>query len=194
MLASLHGLHMALGRERNRLSTPKSPDSSMERTAPLRSTAADFDRHLFLGVATIALVKRTAAAFLLIALFLPLSQCTVQTPNPETKTIEVTTTVTYAYSANEWPSLDALETYGAFLWPFLFSVTAWFWPRLNHKPTIPLLEALLCCGSGLMLAFFLVFGTPLYGWYIAAAAVATYFLSALAELVAYARVKWSKQT
>lgn len=185
---------MALGRERKRLSTPKWPDSSTERTVPLRATAADFDRHFFGGVATITLVKRTAAAFLLIALFLPLSQCTVQTPNPDTKTIEVTTTVTYAYSANEWPSLDALETYGAFLWPFLLGVTTWFWPRLNHKPTVPLLEIPLCGSLGYLLAIRLFTGTPLYGWYVATIAMAAYFFAALTELVVYARLRWRRRT
>lgn len=145
------------------------------------------------GLRTIVRIKRVAAVFLLIAFFLPLSQCTAETANPDTKTLERRATVTYAYAAHEWPSVDAVATYGAFIWPLVFAVTGLVRPRPGYKLTTPLLEILFSAGSGYILLTLIIFRAPLYGWYIASASIGAYFIATLAGLFGHARRKWENK-
>ena len=138
-------------------------------------------------------IKRLAAIFLLVAFFLPLSQCTVA-ERPETKTTELEVIVTYAYSAHKWPSVNALATYAAFLWPLTLSIASLVWPRLNQKWTIGIIELLLCAGSAFILFGLTYFGALRYGAYVAGGSIGLYFITTSVELAARVRKKWGKQT
>ena len=139
-------------------------------------------------------IKRLAAIFLLVAFFLPLSQCTVEERNPETKATELKVIVNYAYSGNGWPSADTLPTYAAFLWPLALSLASLVWPSLNQKWTIGVLELLLCAGSGFMLFALTYFGTLRYGVYVAGGSIGLYFVTTSVELVARVQKRWGNQT
>jgi hypothetical protein len=132
--------------------------------------------------------KRMAAILLLLAFFLPLSQCTVEQQTPDGKAVEPTTVVTSAYSSHEWPSADALATYGSFLWPLMLAVASLIWPALSKRAAIGVLELLLCAGSAYVLLTLIYFGDIRYGAYVAAGAIGTYFIATSVELAA--RLRW----
>ena len=134
--------------------------------------------------------KRLAAIALLAALFLPLSRCTLEEHDPQTKATKQTVSVTYAYSGHSWPSVDALADYAAFLWPLLLAVARMIRPGLNQRWSVQLLELALCLGSAFILFRLTIGGEWLYGAYIAAAAIAAYFTTVLAELAARLRRAW----
>ena len=144
-------------------------------------------------LSTTAIIKRIAAIFLLVAFFLPLSQCTITMPNAETKAIEKKTHVIYAYTAYEWPSVQSLATYAAFIWPLTFGIASLVWPSLNQKWMIGVLEMLLCVGSGFTLFGLSFLGSLQYGGYIAWGAIGIYFITTSVEFATRIRKKWSKQ-
>lgn len=141
----------------------------------------------------IAIVKKIAAVFLLAALFLPLSQCTVTKPIPGTHEVKQETITTYAYPSKEWLSVDAIAVYVAFLWPAIFVMTSFMWPALNKKAIVGVLELLLCFGSGYVLLLFTFGKSLLYGGYIAWVAIGTYCITTCIQVVIQARAAWRKR-
>lgn len=139
------------------------------------------------GLSATAAIKRFAAIMLLAAFFLPLSQCSAPKQNVETKVFEQEVRVTYAYTAHEWPSVEALATYAAFLWPLMFGIASLVWPNLNQKWTVGGLELLLCLGSGFMLYALTFFDSLRYGGYIAWGAIGMYFITTSVALIARIR-------
>jgi len=141
-------------------------------------------------------IKRVAAILLLLAFFLPLSQCTDSKTNPETKAIEKEVTVTYAYSGFEWSESIGDLAYeaavcAAFLWPLVLSIASLIRSSLNQKLTIGILELLLCIGSWYMLNVITSFGELRYGAYLAYGSIGLYFITTLVQLVVRIReVKW----
>jgi hypothetical protein len=145
-------------------------------------------------LSTAIVIKRLAAIVLVVAFFLPLSQCTVEEQNPETRATELKVIVNYAYAHDNWRSLDALATYAAFLWPLTLVIAGLVWPNLNQKLTIGVLELVFCAGSGFVLFALTFIGTLRYGAYLAGVSIGLYFVTTLVELVARARRSWGKQT
>jgi len=141
----------------------------------------------------IAAIKRLAAISLLVALFLPLSRCALETEDPQTKAVERTVSVTYAYTAYRAPIADALATYAAFLWPLLLATARLMWPVLNRKWSVEILEVVFCLGSAYELMRLTFFGEWLYGAYVAAVSIGVYLIGALVELAARAREKWLRR-
>lgn len=139
-------------------------------------------------------LKRLTAVLMLIAFFLPMSHCAVEPTTTDSNVIEQKVAVTYAYSANEWPSLEAVATYGAFIWPLALIATGLLWRRAENKWVIPLLEILLSAGSAYILLMLTIFREPLYGWYIASISLGVYFIATLTELLDYAQKKWARRT
>jgi len=143
---------------------------------------------------TTVVIKRVAALFLLVAFFLPLSQCTVEVPTSETRAIERQVIVTYAYSRDKWPSVDALAIYVTFLWPLLFAVASLISPSVSGKLAIGIVEILLCVGSGFMLFTLTYIGMLKYGAYVAMGSIGVYFIATSVQLVARMRKRWGQQT
>ncbi len=144
-------------------------------------------------------IKRWAAVFMLLSLFLPLAQlkqCTTfRLPDGTSVTGEHIVDI-YAYN-QAWTEKEYTETplfllavYVAFLWPLILSITSLIWPGLNQKWYINVLELLLCVGSVYMLGGITFFQNLRYGFYVAGGSIVLYFVTTLAELVARVRKKW----
>jgi hypothetical protein len=135
-------------------------------------------------------VKRLAAVVLLIALFLPLSQCSKHEWDPQTKASKITVTVKYAYAVSE-PVVDAAAAYGAFLWPALFACAFLLWPSLNHMWTVAMLEVVLCLASAYELVHLVYYhDLLLYGTYVTAGAIGAYLIAVLLQIAFRIRKKW----
>ena len=140
----------------------------------------------------IVVVKRVAGIVLLAALFLPLSQCTLEQEHPQTKAAERTVTVTYAYTAFEHSIVDGFAAYGAFLWPLLLAAACRIWPGLSRRLSVLVLELLLCLASAYELFGLLVMKEVLYGGYLAAGAIGAYLIAVLAQLAVLAWSRWQR--
>ena len=123
------------------------------------------------------LAKRIAALTLVISFFLPLSQCSVVPPAGQEHQ-DVKSEVVYAYSAYRWPSFGSFAAVAAFVWPLLFA----FRGNTSTKILISGLELLLCAGTGFMLAALTYVGSWLFGAYLAALAICTYFLATVSHI------------
>lgn len=139
-------------------------------------------------------IKRLAAILLVLAFFLPLSQCSIKMQDPETGAIKESVTVTYAYEAAANSTTHAIAIYAAFFWPLALVVATMVWPGLHQKMSIGVLELLFCSGSLIVQVGLSMFGTPLYGGNIAFGSIALYFVATLAGLVLQARKRWGNLT
>ncbi len=122
-------------------------------------------------------IKRIAAITLLCAFFLPLSQCTVST-SPGVETQQVSTEVTYVYSAYKWPSLGSFMALIAFFWP----LGSFLKSGGSASVMINSVELLLCAGTGFMLFALINIGSLLVGAYVAIASVTTYALATILQM------------
>jgi hypothetical protein len=118
------------------------------------------------------IIKRIAAVILMVAFFLPLSQCRAPTP-PTNDAQELKMEVTYAYSAYQWPGAESFAAFFAFFWPVMFS----FLGRVKSKLLINSIELLLCVGTGFMLFALTYMGSLLLGAYVAIALLVVYSLA-----------------
>ncbi len=132
------------------------------------------------------IIKRIASVILIVAFFMPLSQCSVSTP-PTNDPQESKMEITYAYSAYQWPSAWSIVALLAFFWPFLFS----FYWHGKSKMIINIIELLLCVGTGFMLFTLTYMGGLLMGAYIAIASLTVYSLATANQM--RKRLSWHVQ-
>lgn len=127
-------------------------------------------------------IKRIAAITLLVAFFLPLSQCSVrEIKTPDTASVP-TVAVTYAYATYEDPLPTAVLSYAGFLWPLAFAIAGLLRSQVLRRRGVAPIEMLLCVGSGYVLYALATWGETRYGAYIAATAIGLYFVSASADV------------
>lgn len=137
----------------------------------------------------ISTVKSMSSVALMLAFFMPLSQCSIRSDKISDKPPETKIFVKYAYSRDSNSLLILLANIGAFFWPVLASVILFYKSAVNLSLITKLLEIFLCFGTGYMLVVLNIFGEPLYGSYVAAVAIVVYFHLALYEGVKLVRGK-----
>lgn len=127
-------------------------------------------------------VKRIAAIVLLLAFFLPLSQCSVMEKQSPGKASVPSVEVTYAYATYDEEFPTPVLAYVGFLWPLGFSIAGLLRPPLMRRRGAALSEMVLCVGSGYVLYVLASWGETRYGAYVAATAIGLYFVSASADV------------
>lgn len=133
-------------------------------------------------------IKRISAAMLLIAFFLPLSKCTLHPP-PEEVNQKPSVEDTYAYTAYEWPSLNAALAVLAFVWPLFFVFSSAVKPGLNQLLFINIIELFLCLGSGTMITIITYLGELMSGAYMAAISLVLYAVASVITIVKITKAK-----
>jgi hypothetical protein len=148
---------------------------------------------------TLKFLKRLAAVGLLIAFFLPLSQCSTPEQNisekPSTQSAQAAKVaqsngITYAARTDKDDILLTLINGFAFFWPVLFTLLAFLRPEVEQSLSIRLSEILLCLGSAFILLRLTSFGTLLAGGYLAWCALGVYFAITLFNFIARIRRTW----
>jgi hypothetical protein len=147
----------------------------------------------------LTVLKRLAAISLMLAFFLPLSQCSTKETNFSEKTISqlVQTAkstssdgIVYAYRADKDGALFTLLNGFAFIWPLLFSLLAFVRPAVEQNLSVRLSELVLCVGSALILLRLTMLGELLSGGYLAWCALAIYVTITLVSFIARVRLTW----
>lgn len=136
-------------------------------------------------------IKRLSAVVLMLAFFMPLSQCSA--PQKENSKEPPEIIVKYAYSQNTESPLATLASVAAFFWPALLAVVFTIKKVLSSRILFKLLELIFCLGTGYMLVMLNIFGKPLYGSYVATSAISIYGLLTLYEIFVIIRVKKHKK-
>jgi hypothetical protein len=151
---------------------------------------------------TLKFLKHLTAVGLLVAFFLPLSQCTTPEQNisersptqsaQATKSANVAQSdgIIYAARADKDDTLLTLTNGFAFFWPVLFTLLAFLRPEVEQSLPIRLSEILLCLGSAFILLRLTSFGTLLAGGYLAWCALGAYFSITLFNFIARIRRTW----
>lgn len=136
-------------------------------------------------------LKRISAIVLLLAFFMPLSQCSsIQT---EGSAEPPKTTIFYAYSHDNKISTIMLLSVIAFLWPSLSILLVAYRKTLNSSLIFKLSELLFCIGTAYILVGLTLFGDLLYGSYVAGLSILTYALITLYESFLIIRDKYNKR-
>lgn len=131
--------------------------------------------------------KRISALVLLLAFFMPLSQCSG--PQKENSSEPPEISIKYAYSHDSIISISMLASVAAFFWPSLIILLVAFIKALNFSLILKLTEIVFCCGTAYMLVALNIFGSPLYGSYVAMLSIAIYGLITLYESFLLIRTK-----
>ena len=124
-------------------------------------------------------IKRVFALILLLAFFMPLSQCTTYDPNNEEAAPIIN--IDYGYSNKQILSLDMAISIAAFSWPMFLQLLIAIRKALNISIWYKSLELVCCLGTAYMLFIINIFGKPLYGSYIAVIALGFYGLLTIFE-------------
>jgi hypothetical protein len=170
----------------------------------------------------VILMKRIAALAVLIAFFLPLSQCSSRV-SEESATTPVNQKITnsevnketvqasamaadsvdkasaksvqknYAYKEAPWLSWRAFFMYGIFLWPCLLVLMATWRSNWQSKLPVNIVELGLALSSIAVLIFFNLFYELLFGAYLALAGWTMYGLAAASVLWQRLRL-WRKSS
>lgn len=147
-------------------------------------------------------LKSLAAVGLLIAFFLPLSQCTTpekniseKLPTQSARAAQATKVaqsdgIIYAARADKDDTLLTLTNGFAFFWPALFTLLVFLRPEVEQSLLVRLSEILLCLGSAFILLRLTSLGTLLAGGYLGWSALGIYFAIALFNLIARIRRTW----
>jgi hypothetical protein len=144
-------------------------------------------------------LKQLAAVGLLIAFFLPLSQCTTpenniseKPPTQSTQAVKVAHSdgIIYATRADKDDTLLTLTNGFAFFWPILFTLLAFLRPEVEQSLPVRISEILLCLGSAFILLRLTSFGTLLTGGYLGWSALAIYFAITLFNFIERIRRTW----
>nr|WP_314858457.1 hypothetical protein [uncultured Undibacterium sp.] len=144
-------------------------------------------------------LKRLAAVGLLVAFFLPLSQCSTpenniseKPPTQSTQAVKVAQGdgIIYATRADKDDTLLTMTNGFAFFWPVLFTLLAFLRPEVEQSLSIRLSEILLCLGSAFILLRLTTFGTLLPGGYLGWSALGIYFAITLFNFIARIRRTW----
>lgn len=138
-------------------------------------------------MSTVFSIKCISAVVLLLAFFMPLSQCSGPIEENSDKPPEII--VKYAYSVDTMSPLALVANIGAFFWPILMVVLLTFKRALSSSLLIKFIELLFCFGTGYMLVVLNIFGKPLYGSYVAALAISIYGILTLYEIYIIFRVR-----
>ncbi|MFZ6800452.1 hypothetical protein [Undibacterium sp. Di24W] len=148
---------------------------------------------------TLKFLKRLAALGLLIAFFLPLSQCSTPEQNiskdPPTQSnqnakVRQSDGIVFAARMDKDDALLTLTNGVAFFWPVLFTLLAFFRPEVEQSLSIRLSEILLCLGSAFILLRLTSFGTLLPGGYLGWSALGIYFAITLFNFIERIRRTW----
>ena len=141
-------------------------------------------------MSTVFNFKRISAVVLLLAFFMPLSECSGPIEENSNKPPEII--VKYAYSQDTEAPLALVANIAAFFWPILIVVLLTFKKALNSSLLLKCIELLFCLGTGYMLVVLNIFGKPLYGSYVAAIATSVYGILTLYESYLIFRMKKHK--
>lgn len=148
---------------------------------------------------TLTFLKRLAAFGLLIAFFLPLSQCSLQEKNTSEKSLTQTVQaakmaqndgIIYANRADKDGTLFTLANGFAFFWPSLFVLLTFSNSRIEQNLAVRLCEILLCLGSAVILLRLTSFGTLLVGAYLAWSSLGIYSTITLFNFIVRIRRTW----
>ncbi len=119
----------------------------------------------------------------MLAFFMPLSKCSTQLyQEGEEQRISETITITYAYSAYEWPSIESTAVLLAFFWPLLLLLASARMSGLNNNFIINIGEILFSVGSVIIIIRATFLGELLYGAYVVLAALITYFIVTVLQM------------
>jgi len=132
-------------------------------------------------------IKRLSALVLVMAFFMPLSQCTHSSSLNQSQ--PPTTTVKYAYSHTNKLSFEMAASVASFFWPLMFISLTSIKKTLNTNLYFKSFEFIACLGSAYMLLLLNIFGKLLYGSYFAISALTVYGLLTLYEGIMVFRTK-----
>jgi len=132
-------------------------------------------------------IKRLCAVVLMLAFFMPLSQCSA--PQKESGNSAPEVIIKYAYTQDESSPLELYVNIAAFFWPILMVVLLSCNKNIRSFLPVKLLELLFCVGSGYALVMLNMFGEPLFGSYVACFAISLYGLLTLYECYVVVRLR-----
>lgn len=144
-------------------------------------------------------LKRVAAICLLVAFFLPLTQCTQTTPRDQASTssqpsqaTHVSAEQVFASTADKNSPLQSTANALLFLWPVCFMLLTLLRPQLDEHFALRHLELALCLFSIVFLLRLTAFGSLLPGGYLAWGALFSYTLITVLRLLSRIRQVWSR--
>ncbi len=126
-------------------------------------------------------LKKIASILIMLAFFMPLSKCSTQLYQ-EGEEQRISETITYAYSAYEWPSIESTAVLLAFFWPLLLLLASARMSGLNNNFIINIGEILFSVGSVIIIIRATFLSELLYGAYIVLAALITYFMVTVLQM------------
>jgi len=135
------------------------------------------------------LIKRISSVILMLAFFLPLSQCSKlegQSPNIHSIPVDIV-----AYSSYDWPSIGSSVAVAVFFWPVFLQIIVTMRPKRERNNVFPMvIEVFMCLLTATGISWLTFMGNSIrYGAWIAYSANGIYGGTLLVELVRWLRIK-----